>query len=458
MAASHNKYIRLIYFIGDLFIINISFITSYYLVFKSALPLTNNEYVFLLLYYNLAWWIVVSILKGNKIYRVNGTIDIINRTLRVFFLYFIVIIAINGINNNVTFYTRLFAYSFALIGVLIPLWRIVSLKVIRWYRKQGGNFRRVIIIGKANAAKDIIDFFHMNPEFGFRLSKIFEPDNNIDFTNYIIQVSEYCKENLTDEIYCTLADFSNKEIQGIVNCAEKQFIKIKFVPSNIGIGTNSFKVDFYGYIPVFIHRPIPLDDSVNRISKRVFDIVFSLLIIILILSWLIPLLYIIIKLDSRGKVFYKQKRSGLLGGHFTCYKLRSMYVEHNDKFIQATANDSRITKVGRYLRKYNLDELPQFLNVLLGNMSVVGPRPHPIELDDSYKDEIDKYMIRHFVKPGITGLAQVNGYRGETKGPELMSGRVKLDVFYLENWSFLLDLKIIFLTVWNSIKGDKKAF
>ena len=458
MAAPHNKYIKVIYFVGDIFIINISFFIAYYLVFSSILAISDSIYAFLLLYYNIAWVIVITVMDTYRIYRVNTTIDIINRTFRAFSLYFVVIIAINGINNNISFYTRFFAYSLFMISVSIPLWRVFSVKVIRWYRRQGGNFRRVIIVGKAAMAKEIVNFFNIHPELGYRLYKILEPDEVGEFEGYLNVISNYCKENSIDEIYCTLANFSNTELREIVDCAEKHLVKIKFIPDNIGIGTKSFKIDFYGYIPVFIHRPIPLDEMINRILKRIFDIVFSLIVIVCVLSWLLPLLFILIKINSKGPAFYIQRRSGLFGNHFTCYKLRSMYYEKDTAFVQATANDSRVTNIGKYLRKFNLDELPQFLNVLIGNMSVVGPRPHPIELDNSYKDEIDKYMIRHFVKPGITGLAQVSGYRGETKDPAAMEGRVKLDIFYLENWSFLLDVKIIFYTVFNSMRGDKKAF
>jgi putative colanic acid biosynthesis UDP-glucose lipid carrier transferase len=345
-----------------------------------------------------------------------------------------------------------------MISFFIPVWRIVSLKSIRWYRRRGGNFRRVIIVGYPEKSKDLVNFFQLRPELGYRLYKILEPSESKSFDSYLEEISVYCKQNNIDEIYCRLGDFSNAELNLIVNCAERQFVKIKFLPDNIGNGTKNFKVDFYGYIPVYIHRPIPLDELINRIIKRIFDVLFSVFVIVFILSWLIPLLYMLIKLDSKGPVFYKQKRSGLLGHPFTCYKLRSMQFEKDQSFVQATANDARVTRVGRYLRKFNLDELPQFINVLIGNMSVVGPRPHPIELDNSYKDEIDTYMIRHFVKPGITGLAQTSGYRGETKDPSAMEGRVKLDIFYLENWSFLLDLKIIFNTVFTSVRGDKKAY
>jgi len=196
----------------------------------------------------------------------------------------------------------------------------------------------------------------------------------------------------------------------------------------------------------------------NRIVKRIFDIVFSSLVIVFILSWLFPIIYFLIKMESSGPVFFVQTRSGLNNVPFNCYKFRSMRVNKDSDTVQATKGDSRITKIGAFLRKTSLDELPQFFNVLLGNMSVVGPRPHMLSHTEQYSQLIDQFMVRHFIKPGITGWAQVTGYRGETKLVEEMLGRVEADVWYMENWSFALDLKIIFMTVFKSVYGDAKAY
>jgi undecaprenyl-phosphate galactose phosphotransferase/putative colanic acid biosynthesis UDP-glucose lipid carrier transferase len=180
---------------------------------------------------------------------------------------------------------------------------------------------------------------------------------------------------------------------------------------------------------------------------------------IFILSWLLPLVALLIKWDSPGPVFFRQNRSGKNYQTFKCWKFRTMKVtDADDDFVQAKKNDSRITRIGKYLRKFNVDELPQFLNVFAGEMSVVGPRPHPIKLNETYRNIMERYMSRHLAKPGITGLAQVRGFRGETTDPELMNQRILTDVFYIENWSFLLDVKIILLTVWNMFRGEKNAY
>jgi exopolysaccharide biosynthesis polyprenyl glycosylphosphotransferase len=205
-------------------------------------------------------------------------------------------------------------------------------------------------------------------------------------------------------------------------------------------------------------RAEPLENLLNRAIKRCFDIVFSVFIILFVFSWLFPILAILIKLESRGPVFFTQVRSGHNNNPFKCYKFRSMYVNGDADKRQATRNDSRVTKIGAFIRRTSLDELPQFFNVLIGNMSVVGPRPHMLNHTQEYSELIDMFMVRHFLKPGITGQAQVKGFRGETKTVEDMNQRVEADLWYLENWSFLLDLKIIFLTVRNSLVGEENAF
>lgn len=219
------------------------------------------------------------------------------------------------------------------------------------------------------------------------------------------------------------------------------------------------KAEIYsGYFPVISQRTIPFDESLHKNSKRFFDVVFSTLIISGILSWLIPVLAIIIKMDSKGPVFFVQKRNGLNNREFKCFKFRSMEINDLADIEQVSKNDKRITRVGKFIRKTSIDELPQFFNVLLGEMSVVGPRPHMVSHTNMYAERIDKFMVRHFIKPGITGLAQTKGFRGEVETDKDIINRVRYDIFYIEKWSLLLDLKIIFNTVYNTLKGDKKAY
>ncbi|AOW08698.1 hypothetical protein EM308_03830 [Flavobacterium gilvum] len=233
---------------------------------------------------------------------------------------------------------------------------------------------------------------------------------------------------------------------------------LKFIPDKKQQLSLDMGYEYYDYIPVISQRTISLGDWFNKIIKRSFDIVFSLVIIIGLLSWLIPILGIIIKWNSDGPVFFIQKRNGLNNREFKCFKFRSMQVNELADIEQVSKNDKRITRVGRFIRKTSIDELPQFFNVLLGDMSVVGPRPHMVSHTNLYAERIDKFMVRHFIKPGITGLAQTKGFRGEIETDKDIINRVRYDLFYIEKWSLLLDFKIIFNTIFNTLKGDKKAY
>lgn len=193
--------------------------------------------------------------------------------------------------------------------------------------------------------------------------------------------------------------------------------------------------------------PKPLENMFNSVLKRAFDILFSGTILVFFLSWMYPLFALIIKLQSRGPVIYKQLREGKDGVHFMCLKFRSMHLNDESDNSWTKVNDPRVTKFGVFLRRTSLDEFPQFLNVFLGNMSIVGPRPHPIQLNDLYRDRVEKFSLRHQTKPGITGLSQMKGYRGSITHNHQIDSRVKLDRFYIQNWTFLLDLKIIVLTI-----------
>ena len=233
---------------------------------------------------------------------------------------------------------------------------------------------------------------------------------------------------------------------------------LKFLPDNKNIYTKKLKFEYYDYLPILSLRDIPLHRPLNALIKRTFDILFSLLMIFGLLIWIGPILAILIRLESKGPLFFIQKRSGLDNRAFNCYKFRSMAMNKDADKQQASKNDMRITKIGKFIRKTSIDELPQFYNVLFGNMSVVGPRPHMLKHTDEYASRVDKYMLRHFVKPGITGLAQVKGYRGEIQKESDILNRIKLDIFYIENWSFLLDIKIIVQTILNVFKGEDKAY
>ncbi len=353
-------------------------------------------------------------------------------------------------------------YAFSFGAVLI--WRILALRLIYLFRKSGFNYKRVILVGGGHVAKQIYNYINKKDVFGIRLLGIFS-DNAISFDikdslkqGNFEELESFAIKNDVDEIYYTLPLTYTAKIKELISFADKSMIRFKIIPDFRSFPFKRVNIDFFEDVPVITFRQEPLTDIVNQMLKRTFDIVFSSLVIILILTWLYPIIAILIKTSSRGPVLFKQIRSGLNNEEFMCLKFRSMAQNKEADNLQATREDSRITRIGSFLRKTSLDEMPQFINVLFGDMSVVGPRPHMLKHTEEYSSLIGKYMVRQLVKPGITGAAQVKGYRGETKELKDMEGRVRVDVWYIENWSLSLDINLIALTVWNVIKGDEKAF
>ena len=241
----------------------------------------------------------------------------------------------------------------------------------------------------------------------------------------------------------------------LMNRAETECIRFKVVPDLSIFINKPVIINYIRELPILSLRSEPLDDVGNRVKKRALDVVVSTLVIIFILSWLVPILSLLIYLESKGPIFFSQLRSGKNNKTFYCYKFRSMRVNKESDSKQATRNDARITRIGKFLRKTSLDEFPQFVNVFKGEMSLVGPRPHMVKHTSDYSKIVDQYMIRQFLKPGITGWAQINGYRGEITENEQIINRVNEDLWYLENWNIWLDIRILFLTVYKVFKDDK---
>lgn len=327
------------------------------------------------------------------------------------------------------------------------------------------SVKDLVIVGYSPAAEEIYHYCEDQTVRGYRFCGIFndEPIKGALANRRVGDVEAvkaFAVMNRIDIIYCALPGTRRQEITDLMEFCERNTIRFRVIPSAESFipVVKTSDLEFHGSVPVSKLRKEPLDRGMNRSLKRAFDIVFSASVILFVFTWLFPLLAVLVKLSSRGPVFFKQMRLGRDNKQFVCWKFRSMRMNQEADVKQATKDDPRVTRVGRFLRKSNLDEMPQFLNVLLGHMSVVGPRPHPLRLNDQYRDIIDKYMVRHFVRPGITGWAQVNGLRGETRTPELMERRVELDVWYLENWSFWLDLRIIVKTVTNMFGKDENAY
>lgn len=262
-----------------------------------------------------------------------------------------------------------------------------------------------------------------------------------------------------ETVVCCLPIELTNVLQRIMNYCDDHVLRFYNVLQLHKFGRRKMQVGFFGDLPVMYPREMPLSLPGNRVKKRVFDVLFSLIVIIFVLSWVTPIVFIITELTMPGPLFFRQKRTGLENKEFWCLKFRSMRVNDQSDTLQATRHDPRTTRWGAIMRHLDIDELPQFINVLMGDMSVVGPRPHMLLHTEEYSQLIPKYMVRHFAKPGITGWAQVTGSRGETSELWQMEKRVKKDIWYIEHWSMWLDMMIIGLTVWNVIaRKDKEAY
>ncbi|SFQ08273.1 undecaprenyl-phosphate glucose phosphotransferase [Parafilimonas terrae] len=326
--------------------------------------------------------------------------------------------------------------------------------------------RRIAIIGYNDKAQQLAEYFHKNDKF-YELLAFFsdgtgvkQPDTKDPFFP-IKDCVNYAVENKVREIYSTVLPSEHPELPELVKKAEANMVRLRFVAAGTSPANavyNLVEVDKLNQMSIMALRNEPLDIFFNRVKKRAFDIIVSSLVIIFVMSWLTPLLGILIKLSSKGPVFFIQDRSGKDNKTFRCMKFRSMAVNKDSDYKQAKKNDSRITKIGAFMRKTSLDEFPQFFNVFMGDMSLCGPRPHMLKHTEEYSKLIEQYMIRHFLKPGVTGWAQINGYRGETSNPVLMEKRVEHDIWYMENWSLMLDIRIIFLTIFNIFKGEENAY
>ena len=402
-------------------------------------------------------WILLSIYSNfYEVYRYTRPVNILSLIVRQLILFTLFVFAFSGLYHELHIYPRpIVKYTiicFFIIGVL----KFTIYYLLQKYRVSfGGNYRSTVIFGLNKKTLALENFFNKNPEYGYLHKKTYSFKNK---QQSLGECFEYIINENIDEIYCSISELTNSQIADIVDFADNNLKILKFIPDSKEIYSKKLRYEYYDYIPVLTLRNIPLEDSANTIIKRTFDILFSVMVIVFILSWLTPILAIFIKLESKGPVFFKQSRNGFNFREFDCYKFRSMTPNKTAHLHQATRGDQRVTKVGRFIRKTSIDELPQFFNVLFGDMSVVGPRPHMVSHTNMYAKKIDKFMVRHFVKPGITGLAQISGFRGEVETDKDIIGRVKYDIFYIENWSILLDVKIIAQTFVNAIRGEDKAY
>ena len=443
----YSGYIRPFSYLIDFIIINVL------AVYIAHFPV---EQIFFPTVLSIAWFCIAAQLGFYEVYRYTKVIAILNCAFKQGSLFAIVSFAMAFFYAKEASFQEIGCFIFVSFGLILTF-KFSIYFFLRKYRVLfGGNFRRVVLLGNSKTVAPLQHFFTENLDYGYQLIHVFDPDQ--DKKIKINEMFAFVLNNRIDEMYCSMIDLSQNQMSDIVDFADNNLKTLKFIPDEKQLLFRNFTFEYYDYIPVITLRNIRLDEKFNKIVKRIFDIVFSIIIIIGILSWLTPILALLIKFETRGPIFFKQKRNGLNNQEFNCYKFRSMEINDEAHLNQVSKNDARVTKIGKIIRKTSMDELPQFFNVLRGNMSVVGPRPHMVSHTEKYALKVDKFMVRHFIKPGITGLAQTRGFRGEVESDHDIINRVKYDIFYVENWSILLDIKIILNTIYNTLKGDKKAY
>ena len=463
MNRQFERYLQMTQIILDLFVLNFAYFFCK-IVFTESIPAILWMVYFQYWVISVVLWMVVSFFLRTYAGKVILIFEhFTKRTTQVYLIWIICMLFYLYFSREFRI-SRIFIISTMItFGAGLLLNRFLYLGIKKYFKNSHYLIKKVIILGYNDTAKKLAKYFEEDG-INTQLLGFIEDDENVhELSHYpiITDVSkalQVAKEFDVAEIFSTITPEQNKDIYELMYQSEKECIRFKIVPNLSVFITREVHIEYFGELPILSLRSEPLDDVGNRIKKRMLDIVVSFLVIVFILSWLTPLLGLLILLESRGPIFFSQLRTGKNKKPFYCYKFRSMRMNKDADLKQASSNDSRVTVMGKFIRRTSLDEFPQFWNVLKGNMSLVGPRPHMLKHTTDYSKIVDEYMIRQFLKPGITGWAQVNGYRGEITNPEQIQMRVNKDLWYLEKWSLWLDIQILFLTVYQVFKGDKNAF
>lgn len=451
MRHKYAIFVRFLNILFDLFVLNISL----YFLGTRYVDLLSGLIIFC--WFNLIWIISAYLarlyLYKNLIYFREAFIA----STKAFIFFIALNTSFNYFFVNYFFVPRItFIKTLLFFFIIFLLSRILFYLLKKYYSLEFYWSKNVITIGDNAIADLLTKQFNNKKELGY-IHVLHINESDIIKKNDQELIFTIKKYNV-DEVFFINSQINQVNLYHYIKLLDHNSIRVKFVPDFRNFYTKPNNLVLIGDYPVLFLRNEPLESLFNRMTKRLFDIFFSLIIIVFIFSWLFPIIAFLVKLESRGPVLFKQQRSGRDNYPFWCYKFRSMRLNDLSDSKAATRGDSRVTKLGAFMRKTSIDELPQFLNVLLGNMSIVGPRPHMLIHTNQYGNLINQYMVRHFVKPGITGWAQVSGYRGEIQTINDIEGRIEKDVWYIENWSFTLDLQIILLTIYNIFRGEEKAY
>jgi len=455
--------LRYILMITDILVLNIVYIGAYYLTSHLGKEVNDELNKHYLVVCNLLWLFNTAVFKLYSAYNARKIQRIYRSTIKSLFLHFVLFSIYLLFAKDFDFSRTFLVLFYVLLSVSFTVDRFIGTYIQHVLISRFNSTRKIAVMGKNGTGDRIADYLQKQKNVDY-FGTLEEDDSMYGKAGDQVsaQLSSQMQEAVlygVKDIFVAISPSRMHEVKPLVLEADKQMLRLKFIPDFAGVLAAPYTISYMGgEFPIITLRDEPLEAMSNRFKKRMFDLVFSSLVIIFVLSWLYPIIGLLIKLQSKGPILFKQQRSGINDTPFWCYKFRSMRMNDDSHKKQATKGDPRITKIGAFLRKSSLDEMPQFFNVFLGNMSVVGPRPHMLRHTEEYSAIISQYMVRQFVKPGITGWAQVNGFRGETKDDGAMESRVEHDIWYLEHWSSMLDIQIIFMTVINVFHGEDNAY
>ncbi len=456
MLRQNSGILMLLFVLADFFILISAYIISRYLVFAGLFldSLSIKEFV-IFLFLTFSFFIVLERIEFSQPYRFRSLTNIIVGIILyelfiISIFYLFILLGIFDFNNRfVFFYVTITFFIFLSERIFVKLFLTIL-------RKNGFNYKRYLIIGAGNLGLNFYRKVVSSDELGIKIVGFLDDDKDIKekedpaYTEEIKKlilgptdlIETALMSRLVDNVIIALPMKAEDKIIKLANICEKHGAKAELIPDYYRIISEHPSVRIIKGYPLIGIRNVPLENVFNRLTKRIFDIVFSIPALIF-LSPFFLIIMILIKTTSKGPVFFRQKRTGYDQKEFNIIKFRTMKINEESDVVQATKDDPRKTKIGDFLRRTNLDELPQIINIIRGEMSIVGPRPHMLSHTEEFYQKYDKYLVRHWVKPGLTGWAQVNGWRGDSD----IGIRVKYDIEYIENWSILFDIKIIFLTI-----------
>jgi putative colanic acid biosysnthesis UDP-glucose lipid carrier transferase len=455
MGNSIRKIYSFLSIAGDLCILN-------FLLFSFCLNSTNSsldsKWFVIFLLENLIWIVLIFALNLASLTRIKQRKKITTNILLAMLILFFFFLFLNFFIRGTAVFSIGLLNRFVITAIAILVWKLLLDTLAHYFRKYGFNPHNVLIIGYNQKAEELKEFFITNSWSGYHFKGFIDEgkETSVEIAGNYSDLKNIVSSQKIDELFLNLSEIPDAYRASIMSMANELRLGIKLIPDLGDFPAYYHNYQRFDMMPVISVSKDSFSDSTNFILKRSFDLIFSIMFSLVVLSWLTPILAIIIKLNSKGPVFFRQKRTGYHNKTFTCLKFRTMVENTDADTVQATENDSRVTAVGKFLRKTGIDELSQIFNVLAGQMSIVGPRPHMLQHTEEYSRQIPHYIYRHYFKPGITGLAQISGYRGEIKDLEKMRNRIEQDIFYIENWSLWLDLKIIFITIAHIFRGEKR--